>query len=127
MTPEPKTIIALIDQAAEQLTRAGVAFGHGTHNAFDEAAWLVLWRLGLPLDAALDGPESIADQPVDAGQRASVAALLRMRIDSRKPAAYLTHEAWLQGGALLCGRARHRAAQFHCRTAGRWQPGPVAR
>jgi len=97
MTPEPKTIIALIDQAAEQLTRAGVAFGHGTHNAFDEAAWLVLWRLGLPLDAALDGPESIADQPVDAGQRASVAALLRMRIDSRKPAAYLTHEAWLQG------------------------------
>jgi ribosomal protein L3 glutamine methyltransferase len=97
VSADPKTIIELIDDAAEQLTQAGVAFGHGTHDAFDEAAWLVLWQLGLPLDAALDGPDSVADQPVDAAQRASVAALLRTRIDTRKPAAYLTREAWLQG------------------------------
>ena len=97
MSAAPQTVIELIDDAARQLTEARVAFGHGTTNAFDEAAWLVLWRLGVPLDAALEGPDSIADQPVDDNQRAQVAALLRDRIDGRKPAAYLTHEAWLQG------------------------------
>ena len=43
------TLIELIEQSATQLKTAGVAFGHGTTNAFDEAAWLVLWRVGLPL------------------------------------------------------------------------------
>ena len=97
MSAEPKTVIELIDEATAQLTTAGVAFGHGTSNAFDEAAWLVLWQLGLPLDAALDGPDSVAEQPVDDRQRGQVAALLGTRIESRKPAAYLTREAWLQG------------------------------
>ena len=39
------TLLSLIEQSAERLTQAGVSFGHGTLNAFDEAAWLVLWRL----------------------------------------------------------------------------------
>ena len=91
------TIIELIDQMSARLDQAGVSFGHGTTNAFDEAAWLVLWRLGLPLDTPLDGPESAADLPVQGTQREQVAALVRERIDTRKPAAYLTHEAWLQG------------------------------
>ncbi|RCW72661.1 [LSU ribosomal protein L3P]-glutamine N5-methyltransferase [Pseudorhodoferax soli] len=76
-----------------RLEQAGVAFGHGTLNAFDEAAWLVLWRLGLPLDALDD----VAEQPVQAAAQAQIAALLDERIASRKPAAYLTREAWLQG------------------------------
>src|ERR1700712_2004645 len=50
----PMTLHDLIDRSAARLTEAGVAFGHGTTNAFDEAAWLVLWKLGLPLDD-LDG------------------------------------------------------------------------
>jgi ribosomal protein L3 glutamine methyltransferase len=50
----PTTVIDLIDAASARLTQAGVSFGHGTTNAFDEAAWLVLWKLGLPLDD-LDG------------------------------------------------------------------------
>lgn len=93
------TIVELIEAGARQLADAGVAFGHGTENAFDEAAWLVLWQLGLPLDTALDGPQSLASQPVSAQRRAQVTALLSQRITSRKPAAYLTHEAWLQGVA----------------------------
>ena len=97
MSAEATRLIELIDDAARQLNAAGVAFGHGTSNAFDEAAWLVLWRLGLPLDTPLDGPESAADLPVQAAQREQAAALLRARIDTRKPAAYLTREAWLQG------------------------------
>lgn len=91
------TVLELIEAGARQFESAGVSFGHGTDNAFDEAAWLVLWRLGLPLDSALAGEGSIADQPLNAQQQAEVLALLQARVDTRKPAAYLTHEAWLQG------------------------------
>ncbi len=97
MTAGGARLIELIDDAAGQLQKAGVAFGHGTDNAFDEAAWLVLWRLGLALDTPLDGPDSAADQRVPAERCAQVAALVHERIRSRKPAAYLTREAWLQG------------------------------
>ena len=87
------TVIAAIERAASQLDAAGVAFGHGTLNAFDEAAWLVLWRLGLPLDG-LDDAEK---RPVTAAEAEAIDALVQQRISTRKPAAYLTQEAWLQG------------------------------
>ena len=87
------TLLELVQQSATALERAGVAFGHGTTNAFDEAAWLVLWQLGLPLDE-LDG---VADMAVSPQQQDSVQELVNERIRSRKPAAYLTREAWLQG------------------------------
>ncbi len=93
------TVIELIEAAERQLSAAGVSFGHGTRNAFDEAAWLVLWQLGLPLDSALDGPESVALRVADPQLQAKAGALLAERIESRKPAAYLTREAWLQGVA----------------------------
>ncbi|MDB5941859.1 MAG: ribosomal protein N(5)-glutamine methyltransferase [Ramlibacter sp.] len=89
------TVIDLINDSAAQLEKAGVAFGHGTANAFDEAAWLVLWKLGLPLDAI----DEHADDAVTADQQASTEALIAQRIATRKPAAYLTQEAWLQGVA----------------------------
>ena len=93
------TVGALIDSGAQQLEAAGVAFGHGTTNARDEATWLVLWRLGLPLDSALDdeSEHSIQKRAVTPAQQALVAMLFDERIQSRKPAAYLTREAWLQG------------------------------
>ena len=95
------TLLELVTQSARQLEAAGVAFGHGTENAFDEAAWLVLWRLGLPLDTPLDylhtDPSDAAHQLVDPVQQGDVAVLLDARIQTRKPAAYLTHEAWLMG------------------------------
>ncbi len=93
------TLSALIAQSAQQLdaahTAGNLSFGHGTTNAADEAAWLVLWKLGLPLDT--DVSEEIHNLELPAAQVASVQAFIEHRIASRKPAAYLTQEAWLQG------------------------------
>lgn len=86
-------VLTLIEHSAAQLTAAGVSFGHGTTNAFDEAAWLVMWKLGLPLDDL----DSVENQVVTPEHLAQAATLLEARILSRKPAAYLTQEAWLQG------------------------------
>ena len=93
------TVAELIASGAQALTAAGVAFGHGTATAEDEAAWLVLWKLGLPLDSELTpgAPESAASQPVSIEAQAQIATLFEERIRSRKPAAYLTNEAWLVG------------------------------
>lgn len=91
------TILELIEASAAQLEGAGLSFengfGQGTTNAFDEAAWLVLWQLGLPLDEL----DSVSNRPVAQLELAQVATLLGARIASRRPAAYLTHEAWLMG------------------------------
>ena len=97
--PPPTTTVGqLIARGAAQLAAAGVAFGHGTTNAHDEAASLVLWRLGLPLDSLLgDEPGSIKNQAVAPAIQAQVATLFDERIATRKPAAYLTREAWLAG------------------------------
>lgn len=86
-------LLALVEEAASRLEAGGVGFGHGTTNAFDEAAWLVLWSIGLPLDA-LDEHEA---REIDPQEEREVRALVEERIASRKPAAYLTREAWLQG------------------------------
>ena len=86
-------VIELIERSSARLDQAGVSFGHGTTCAFDEAAWLVLWSLGLPLDDL----DAVADQPVSDEAAARAEALVEQRITTRKPAAYLTREAWLQG------------------------------
>ncbi|MCM5681143.1 50S ribosomal protein L3 N(5)-glutamine methyltransferase [Schlegelella sp. S2-27] len=87
------TVIELIERCSARLQQAGVSFGHGTVNAFDEAAWLALWALGLPLDDL----DSVADRAVSTEAQSKVDALIDQRIATRKPAAYLTREAWLQG------------------------------
>ena len=72
----PVTILALIEQMAARLEAAGLSFadgyGQGTTNAFDEAAWLVLWQLGLPLDDL----DTVENQPVSPADQALVAILL---------------------------------------------------
>lgn len=99
----------LIHTSADRLDEAKVAFGHGTLNAQDEAAWLVLWQLKLPLDldftedmlriqeraTALHLNLNVAD--ISAAHIQACQALIDQRIQTRKPAAYLTREAWLQG------------------------------
>ena len=88
-----QTVIDHVQVTQKALERAGVSFGHGTHNAFDEAVWLVLWRLRLPLDQL----DAVKDRLVSPEESEAIATLLRARISTRKPAAYLTREAWLQG------------------------------
>lgn len=87
------TVLELIERMAARLDEAGVSFGHGTTNARDEAAWLTLWALGLPLDDL----EAVATRELDRADQARVNALIDERITTRLPAAYLTQEAWLQG------------------------------
>lgn len=86
------TLIDLITQQAARLKESGVSFGHGTGNAFDEAAWLVLWSLGMPMDAL----EGKANRELTPEQQQGAEALVTKRIETRQPAAYLTQEAWLQ-------------------------------
>ncbi len=86
------TLLDLITREAARLKKAGVSFGHGTANAFDEAAWLVLWSLGMDLDSL----EEHAKQEMSAEADAKAVELITRRIESRLPAAYLTREAWLQ-------------------------------
>ena len=97
-TPSPTlTVLGLIEQMADRLDAAGLTFfdgyGQGTTNAFDEAAWLVLWKLGLELDDL----EAVENRPVSPEDQVQVAQLVGTRISTRKPAAYLTNEAWLMG------------------------------
>lgn len=77
--------------AVSRFTESHLHFGHGNTNARDEAAYLILSALHLPhdeLDPWLDA--RLLPQEVEA-----VLALLKERVTTRKPAAYLTHEAWL--------------------------------
>lgn len=85
---------SLIAEAQQRLDQANLAYGHGTTNARDEAIWLTLWKLGLPLDADLD---ALAERAVTNDEHTAVLDLIQTRIQTRQPAAYLTHEAWLQG------------------------------
>ncbi|MFM2056143.1 MAG: hypothetical protein RLY71_528 [Pseudomonadota bacterium] len=87
------TLIELIEAMAERLTAAGVSFGHGTTNAFDEAAWLALWKLGLPIDTL----DELTGMPMNAEKQDAVQDVIEERIRTRRPAAYITREAWLQG------------------------------
>ena len=86
------TLIELITAQSARLKLAGVSFGHGTTNAFDESAWLVLWALGMQLDAL----EAKANKEVVPEDQLKAEALVARRIETRQPAAYLTNETWLQ-------------------------------
>lgn len=78
----------LVRDTARRLREAPLHYGHGTSNARDEAAFLVLRGLGLPFDAP-------AERPVKPAERTRVQHLLQRRVRERIPVAYLLHEAWL--------------------------------
>ncbi len=85
------TLRAVLREAVAQFKRAGLAFGHGTHNARDEAAYLILHTLELPLGEL----DAVLDRKLDSTELDAVRAILDRRVRERRPAAYLTREAWL--------------------------------
>ena len=79
--------------AVSRFNAAGLAFGHGTTNAVDEAAFLLLEALRLPIDAL----DPYLDARLTHDERVRVLSLIEARATSRKPAAYLVNRAYVQG------------------------------
>lgn len=85
------TVRDLLRFAVSRFNQAELFFGHGTTNAFDEAAYLILHTLHLPLDRL----EPFFDARLLPEEVDAVVEILRRRVEERLPASYLTHEAWL--------------------------------
>jgi len=87
----PATAGRLFRDVVGRLERASLHYGHGTHNARDDAAYLILHTLRLPLEDLTPYRERI----VTPGEQRRILALVERRIREKIPVAYLTHEAWL--------------------------------
>lgn len=79
--------------AVSRFQEAGLFFGHGSAEAFDEAAYLCLHSLHLPPDRL----DPFLDARLLPSEREKLAAIIDRRVHERIPAPYLTHEAWLRG------------------------------
>lgn len=88
---ELETLRDWLRYAVTRFGEAGLHFGHGTVNAYDEATYLLLHALHLPLDRL----EPFLDARLTQTERQHVAHVFTRRIEDRVPAAYLTREAWL--------------------------------
>lgn len=92
-TDELVTVRDWLRFGISQFRAANLVYGHGTTNAVDEAAYLILATLNLPIDEL----EPWLDARLVSDERRAVCKILQERITSRKPASYLTGEAWIQG------------------------------
>ncbi|HEY5310628.1 MAG TPA: 50S ribosomal protein L3 N(5)-glutamine methyltransferase [Casimicrobiaceae bacterium] len=88
---ELETLRDWLRWSVSRFGEARLHFGHGSSEAYDEAAYLLLHALHLPLDRL----EPFLDARLTQAERATLGQLFSRRIDERVPAAYLTHEAWL--------------------------------
>jgi ribosomal protein L3 glutamine methyltransferase len=91
--PELQTIRDFFRWAASRFAEARLAYGHGTDNAVDEAAFIILETLHLPIDQL----DPFLDARLTTGERQAVADIIDQRIATRRPAPYLTGSAYIQG------------------------------
>ena len=119
------TIRDWLRYAVSRFNEAGLVYGHGTSSALDEAAYLILHTLHLPIDRL----DPWLDARLPASERAAVRQTIERRIVTRKPAPYLTHEAWIGGhsfyvdervivprsyiGELLCRQMQAPTGEWH--------------
>jgi ribosomal protein L3 glutamine methyltransferase len=93
ITEELFTIRDWLRFTVSRFEEAGIFFGHGTDNAYDEAVWLIMSALHLPLDTV----DNFLDAVITTSERKHLAHLIERRIVDRTPTAYLLREAWLKG------------------------------
>lgn len=93
VTEELFTIRDWLRFTVSRFEEADIFFGHGTDNAYDEAVWLVMGALYLPLDTL----NNFLDASITESERRHLAHLIERRITERVPTAYLLREAWLRG------------------------------
>ncbi len=91
--PELQTIRDFIRYATSRFNEAGIYFGHGTDNAWDEASTLILHALHLPQDIH----QTVLDARLTADEHSKILQLINLRVEKRIPIAYLMHEAWFCG------------------------------
>jgi ribosomal protein L3 glutamine methyltransferase len=97
-----RTVRDLLRYCVSRLGQAQAFFGHGMANAYQEAGYLIQWALHLPIDSI----EVYLDAQLSRSERLCIAELIHSRCVLRRPAAYLTGEAWLAG---VCFKADERA------------------
>lgn len=96
-TPQtPSELVSIRDwvrYAVSQFEASDIFYGHGTDNAYDEAVWLVMSALHLPMDTL----DNFFDARLTSAERSKLAGFIEQRITQHTPTAYLLKEAWLQG------------------------------
>ena len=90
---EPRTARDFILWAERRFDKSGLYFGHGTDNARDEAVWLVIATLHIPYDEL----DAQAERHLNEAEQKAIRGLVEARVSTRKPLAYLLHEAWFAG------------------------------
>ena len=93
ITTELQTIRDWLRYAVSQFEASDIFYGHGTDNAYDEAVWLIMSALHLPMDTL----NNFLDARLTASERSKLASFIDQRITQHTPTAYLLKEAWLQG------------------------------
>lgn len=93
LTEELFTVRDWLRFTVSRFEEAGIFFGHGTDNAYDEAVWLIMRALHLPLDTL----DNFLDAAITENERKHLEHLIERRITERVPTAYLLREAWLRG------------------------------